>query len=98
MRVISMNLNGIRSAARAFMDEFFGELGFVDAFRVVNEEPGHYTFWSNRGQSWAKNVGWRIDYQVITPGLRNKVTRAAIYKRKRFADHAPLIIDYNLDF
>jgi len=59
-------------------------------------EPGadQYTWWSNRGQAWAKNVGWRIDYQVITPGLAQAVRAASIYKRKRFSDHAPLTIDY----
>lgn len=89
--------SGFLPEERAFMDELFGDLGYVDAFRVVNQEPKQYTFWSNRGASWAKNVGWRIDYQVITPGLREKVVGAAIYKRKRFADHSPLIIDYDHD-
>lgn len=86
--------SGFLPEERAYMDAVFGELGFVDAFRVVNEERGHYTFWSNRGQAWAKNVGWRIDYQVVTPGLAKRVRSAAIYTRKRFADHAPLSIDY----
>jgi exodeoxyribonuclease III len=89
--------SGFLPEERAYMDGVFGELGFVDAFRVVNGERGHYTFWSNRGQAWLKNVGWRIDYQVITPGLRGTVAAAAIYKRKRFADHAPLSIDYRWD-
>ena len=71
------------------MDWLFGEGGYVDAFRVVNQQPDQYTWWSNRGQSWAKNVGWRIDYQVITPGLRDSVQRASVYKNKRFSDHAP---------
>jgi exodeoxyribonuclease-3 len=88
--------SGFLPEERAFMDQVFGELGFIDAFRVVNDEPGHYTFWSNRGQAWAKNVGWRIDYQVITPDLADTVAAASIYKRRRFGDHAPLIIDYRL--
>jgi exodeoxyribonuclease-3 len=79
---------------RAWMDVLFGELGFIDAFRVINQEPDQYTWWSNRGQAWAKNVGWRIDYQVITPGLKEKVRAVSIYKDQRFSDHAPLIIDY----
>lgn len=79
------------------MDWVFGEAGFVDAFREVNKEGDQYTWWSNRGQAWAKNVGWRIDYQVITPGLRDRVAGASIYKRKRFSDHAPLIVDYDCD-
>ena len=54
-----------------------------------------YTWWSNRGQAWAKNVGWRIDYQIATPKLAAKAKRAAIYKTRRFSDHAPLTIDYD---
>lgn len=80
------------------MDQLFGKLGFVDAFRVVNQEPEQYTWWSNRGQAWAKNVGWRIDYHVITPGLAGKVKAASIYKAQRFSDHAPLTIDYDYIF
>ena len=54
-----------------------------------------YTWWSNRGQAWANNVGWRIDYQIATPGIAAKAKKAAIYKDKRFSDHAPLTIDYD---
>ena len=70
-------------------------IGFVDAFRVVNQEQDQYTWWSNRGRSWEKNVGWRIDYQIVTPGLKKKVRSASIYKDQRFSDHAPLIMDYD---
>ena len=70
-------------------------MGFVDAFRVINQQSDQYTWWSNRGQAWAKNVGWRIDYQVITPGLKTKVKTTEIYKAQRFSDHAPLIIEYD---
>ncbi len=86
--------SGCLPEERAWLDQLFGALGFVDAFRVVNQEAAQYTWWSNRGQSWANNVGWRIDYQVITPGLSDRVTGASIYKDERFSDHAPLIIDY----
>ena len=79
---------------RAWLDKIFDELGFVDAFRRVNALPDQYTWWSNRGQAWAKNVGWRIDYQIITPSLADKVRAASIYKDERFSDHAPLILDY----
>lgn len=87
---------GFLPEERAWMDELFGSLGFVDAFRVINQEAEQYTWWSNRGQSWAKNVGWRIDYQVITPGLKDKVKSVSIFKDKRFSDHAPLLIDYDI--
>ena len=88
--------SGCLPEERAWLDELFGPLGFVDAFREVNQQPGQYTWWSNRGQAWAKNVGWRIDYQVITPGLKDSVKSASIYKDERFSDHAPLIIDYDI--
>jgi len=89
--------SGCLPEERAWLDKLFGEVGYVDAFRVVNQEPHQYTWWSNRGQSWANNVGWRIDYQVITPNLQPLVKSASIYKDERFSDHAPLIIDYDLE-
>lgn len=87
--------SGFLPEERAWLDQLFGAMGWVDAFRVVNQQPDEYTWWSNRGQAWAKNVGWRIDYQVVTPGLGKQITDASIYRRKRFSDHAPLIVDYD---
>jgi exodeoxyribonuclease-3 len=87
--------SGFLPEERAWMDELFGDAGYVDAFRVVNQESDQYTWWSNRGQAYAKNVGWRIDYQVVSPGLAGLVRGARIYKAKRFSDHAPLIMDYD---
>ncbi|MFN9128137.1 MAG: endonuclease/exonuclease/phosphatase family protein, partial [bacterium] len=72
--------------------------GWVDVFRRVDDRPEQYTWWSNRGQSWAKNVGWRIDYQIATPGVAQSAVRASIYKDERFSDHAPLTIDYDLEW
>ncbi len=89
--------SGFLPEERAWMDELFGRAGFVDAFRVVDPRPEQYTWWSNRGQAWARNVGWRIDYQVVTPGLRERIRAASIYKEQRFSDHAPLSIDYDLE-
>lgn len=77
------------------MDDLFGPERFVDAFRVVNQEPDQYTWWSNRGRAWEKNVGWRIDYHVVTHGLRDRVLATRIFKDDRFSDHAPLIVDYD---
>jgi len=88
--------SGFLPEERAWMDKVFGEIGLVDAFRVVDEREHQYTWWSNRGQAWANNTGWRIDYQVISPCLRDKVRSARIYKDERFSDHAPLIIEYAL--
>jgi exodeoxyribonuclease-3 len=88
--------SGFLPEERAWLDRVYGELGFVDAFREVNQEPRQYTWWSNRGEAWAKNVGWRIDYQVASPSLRGAAEAVSIYKNKRFSDHAPLIVDYAL--
>ncbi len=90
--------SGFLPEERAWLDEVFNNVKFIDAFRVVDNRPDQYTWWSNRGQAWAKNVGWRIDYQVVTPRLKDKVGRAAIYKDERFSDHAPLVIDYDFEF
>jgi exodeoxyribonuclease-3 len=87
--------SGFLPEERAWLDELFGPVGWVDAFRVVNQRDDEYTWWSNRGQAWAKNVGWRIDYQIVTPGIAATVEDAWIYRRKRFSDHAPLILDYD---
>ena len=89
--------SGFLPEERAWMDELFGGARFIDAFREVDPNPEQYTWWSNRGQAWAKNVGWRIDYQVVTPGMKDHVASATIYKKTRFSDHAPLTIDYQYD-
>jgi exodeoxyribonuclease-3 len=89
--------SGFLPEERAWLDTLYDEVGYVDSFRLVNEEAEQYTWWSNRGQSWAKNVGWRLDYQVITPKLVDKVRSAAIYKDERFSDHAPQIMEYDFD-
>ncbi len=78
----------------AWLTEVFERHGFVDVFRTLDPRPERYTWWSNRGQAWAKNVGWRIDYQVATPGIAALARRSDIYVRRRFSDHAPLTIDY----
>ncbi|WP_394751774.1 exodeoxyribonuclease III [Crenothrix sp.] len=88
--------SGFLPEERAWMDTLFAGEQWVDAFRVVNQESEQYTWWSNRGQAWAKNVGWRIDFQIVSAALKDKITGASIYKDERFSDHAPLILDYNL--
>jgi len=89
--------SGFLPEERAWMDEVFGEVGMVDAFRSVDSREEQYTWWSNRGQAWANNTGWRIDYQVTTPSLAEKASRVEIYKEQRFSDHAPLIVDYDFE-
>jgi exodeoxyribonuclease-3 len=88
--------SGFLPHERAWLDQLFDELQFVDAFRSVNDAPDQYTWWSNRGQAWAKNVGWRIDYQIASPKLAGAPRAAHIYRERRFSDHAPLIMDYAL--
>ncbi len=87
--------SGFLPEERAWLTRVFDEIGFVDVFRRLDPRPEQYTWWSNRGQAWAKNVGWRLDYQIATPGIAAKATRATIYTSKRFSDHAPLTIDYD---
>jgi exodeoxyribonuclease-3 len=88
--------SGFLPEERAWMDELFGTLGFVDTFREVQPGPDQYTWWSNRGQAWAKNVGWRIDYQIGSKALAGAARAAHIHKASRFSDHAPLVMDYDL--
>jgi exodeoxyribonuclease-3 len=87
--------SGFLPEERAWLSRIIDEVGYRDAFRLLNQEAEQYTWWSNRGQAYAKNVGWRIDYQFITPALSDKVKAVTIYKGQRFSDHAPLIIDYD---
>ncbi len=86
--------SGVLPEERAWLDHVFNNIGWVDAFRVINQKPDQYTWWSNRGQARAKNVGWRIDYQFISPCLKEKVISEYIYTDEWFSDHAPLAICY----
>jgi exodeoxyribonuclease III len=86
--------SGFLPEERAWLTTVLDQAGFVDVFRRLNAKPDQYTWWSNRGQAWAKNVGWRIDYQIATPGIAARAVKESIYKRRRFSDHAPLTIDY----
>ena len=87
--------SGFLPEERAWMDKLFDTHGFVDAFRKINPDKEEYTWWSNRGRAWDNNVGWRIDYHIVTPGLRDKILRSEIYRTERFSDHAPLTLDYD---
>ncbi|MGZ8258013.1 MAG: exodeoxyribonuclease III [Methylotenera sp.] len=88
--------SGFLPEERAWLTELFDQVGWVDVYRKLypNTTDECYTWWSNRGQAWAKNVGWRIDYQIATPATAEKAVSASVYKDERFSDHAPLIIDY----
>ena len=87
--------SGFLPEERAWMTRLFEELGFVDVFRTLNPHPEQYTWWSNRGQARAKNVGWRLDYHLATPKVAALAKSEHIYLEKRFSDHAPLVIDYD---
>ena len=88
--------SGFLPEERAWMDHLTGPLQLVDAFRVLNQEAEQYTWWSNRGQAYAKNVGWRLDYQIVSSDLKEKIRAVNIYKEERFSDHAPFIVTYDI--
>lgn len=87
--------SGFLPEERAWLSGVFDDVGLVDVFRRLDQRPEQYTWWSNRGNARANNVGWRIDYQIATPGIAAKAVKASIYTRKFFSDHAPLTIDYD---
>jgi len=92
------NNSGFLPEERAWLSDLFDRVRWVDVYRRLHPDASDeaYTWWSNRGQAWAKNVGWRIDYQIATPQFAAKAHAASIYKDERFSDHAPLIVDYEL--
>lgn len=89
--------SGFLPEERAWLSALFDDLGWVDVYRCLHPDAmgEAYTWWSNRGQAWKNNVGWRIDYQVVTPGLARRARAAGVYKEQRFSDHAPLWVDYD---
>jgi exodeoxyribonuclease-3 len=87
--------SGFLPEERAWMTALLDDIGLVDVFRTLNPHPEQYTWWSNRGQARVKNVGWRLDYHLATPGIAAKARSEHIYLEKRFSDHAPLVIDYD---
>jgi exodeoxyribonuclease-3 len=87
--------SGFLPEERAWLTDLFERDGLVDVFRTLNTKPEQYTWWSNRGQARTKNVGWRLDYHLATPGIAAKARREQIYLDQRFSDHAPVIIDYD---
>ncbi len=90
--------SGFLPEERRWLDELFATGAYVDAFRAINTDIEQYTWWSNRGQAYAKNVGWRIDYHIASAALQPAIRRAEIFKERRFSDHAPLSIDYDVEF
>ena len=87
--------SGFLPEERDWMTRLLSEAGLVDVFRQLNPHPEQYTWWSNRGQAWANNVGWRLDYHLATPAIAALARKEHIYLDQRFSDHAPLLIDYD---
>ncbi|MDG1292593.1 MAG: exodeoxyribonuclease III, partial [Pseudomonadales bacterium] len=87
--------SGFLPVERAWLDTLYDDVGYLDGFRLLNQDADEYTWWSNRGQAYANNVGWRLDYHVITPGLKDKAQAAWVYRDERFSDHAPVIMDFD---
>jgi exodeoxyribonuclease III len=85
---------GFLPQEREWFDDVIDRVGWVDAFRVVNKEKRQFSWWSNFPAAWDRNLGWRIDYQLVTPNLESTVRAASIYKDERFSDHSPVTIDY----
>ena len=88
--------SGFLPEERAWLDTLFDEIGFIDTFRHLHPEKEQYTWWSNRANAWNNNVGWRIDYQVATPDLADKIKSSRVYRDEKFSDHAPVIVEYAL--
>lgn len=90
--------SGFLPEERAWMTHLLSHTGLVDVYRQLQPETtdASYTWWSNRGQAWANNVGWRLDYHLATPALAELARKEAIYKTERFSDHAPITIEYAL--
>ena len=88
--------SGFLPEEREWLDTLYDDVGFIDSFREINQKEFQYTWWSNRGQAWANNTGWRLDYQVVSSNLAGLARSCEIYKEERFSDHAPLIMDYQL--
>ena len=89
--------SGFLPQERAWMTQLLdpAQGGLVDVFRTLNDKPDQYTWWSNRGQAYANNVGWRLDYHLATPGIAALARREQVYTEQKFSDHAPLTIDYD---
>jgi exodeoxyribonuclease-3 len=90
--------SGFLPEEREWMTKLTTEGGLVDVYRHLHPETTDacYTWWSNRGQAYANNVGWRLDYHLATPALAAKALSAAIYKEEKFSDHAPITLQYDM--
>jgi len=88
--------SGFLPEERSWLDSIFKDDKYVDAFRELNKKENEYTWWSNRGNARENNVGWRIDYQIVSGNLKKNIRSQKIYKGSFFSDHAPLTITYKI--
>ena len=86
--------SGCLPEERAWLDTLFHARGWVDSYRHLRPEGEDYTWWSQRGAARAKDVGWRIDYQVVSPSLRDRLRDCRIFPEPKFSDHAPYLVEY----
>lgn len=86
--------SGFLPEERAWLSALLGQHGWVDSYRHLRPDGQDYTWWSQRGAARAKNVGWRIDYQVVSPSLRHRLHDCAIAAEPKFSDHAPFTVEY----
>lgn len=94
--VRASKITGFLPHERAWMERVLGEQGWIDTFRRVHADVPGYTWWSHFQQAFEHDRGWRIDYQLVTPDLADRVADAYVYRDERFSDHAPLVVEYRL--
>ncbi|WP_166269725.1 exodeoxyribonuclease III [Marinobacter caseinilyticus] len=96
-RYHKLDVSGFLPHERAWLDRLFDEMGCVDAFREINKQSNQYTWWPEWAEGWRRHAGIRTDYQLVTPGIRKTVTDGWIDDSTRFSDHAPIIMDYDIE-
>lgn len=90
------DVSGFLPHERAWLDEVFDEMGYVDALRAISLSGSQFTWWPESARIWRRQSGWRTDFQILSPGLRRSLEQASIDESTRFSDHAPLIMDYTI--